>query len=131
MYYSLWIYTLEWKWKLLSCVWLCVTPWITVYGILQARILEWVAVAFYKGSSQPRSSTLQVHSLPAEPPGKPKNTGVSSLSLLQGIFPTQNQTGVSCIAGRFFTQLNYQGILFSNKEDQILAHATTCCCCCC
>ena len=46
---------------------------------------------------------LQVDSLPAEPPGKPKNTGVSSLSLLQGIFPTQNQTGVSCIAGRFFT----------------------------
>ena len=28
-------------------------------------------------------------SLPAEPQGKPKNTGVGSLSLLQGIFPTQ------------------------------------------
>ena len=28
-------------------------------------------------------------SLPSEPPGKPKNTGVGSLSLLQGIFPTQ------------------------------------------
>ena len=27
--------------------------------------------------------------LPAEPPGKPKDTGVGSLSLLQGIFPTQ------------------------------------------
>jgi len=31
-----------------------------------------------------RSPTLQVDSLPSEPPGKPKNTGVSSLSLLQG-----------------------------------------------
>ena len=32
---------------------------------------------------------LQVDSLPSEPQGKPKNTGVGSLSLLQRIFPTQ------------------------------------------
>ena len=38
---------------------------------------------------KPRYLTLQVDSLPAEPPGKPKNTGVGSLSLLPGIFPTQ------------------------------------------
>ena len=52
-----------------------------VHGILQARKLEWVAVPFSKGSSQPRdlpnpgieprSSTLQMDSLPAEPQGKP------------------------------------------------------------
>ena len=29
----------------------------TVYGILQARILEWVAFPFSKGSSQPRDRT--------------------------------------------------------------------------
>ena len=28
-----------------------------VHGILQARILEWVAVLFSKGSSQPRART--------------------------------------------------------------------------
>ena len=50
-----------------------------------------------------RSPTLQVDFLPTESPGKPKNTGVGSLTLLQGIFPTRNRTGVSCIAGRFFT----------------------------
>ena len=38
---------------------------------------------------KPRSSAFQADSLPAELPGKPKNTGVGSLSLLQGIFPTQ------------------------------------------
>ena len=38
---------------------------------------------------KPKSPTLQVHSLPAEPQGKPKNTGVGSLSFLQGIFLTQ------------------------------------------
>ena len=36
-----------------------------------------------------RSQALQADSLPSEPPGKPKNTGVGSLSLLQGIFLTQ------------------------------------------
>ena len=41
-------------------------------------------------SSQPRSPTLQTDSLPAEPPEKPKNTGMGSLSLLQQIFPTQD-----------------------------------------
>ena len=38
---------------------------------------------------EPRSPTLQVDSLPAEPQEKPKNIGVGSLSLLQGIFSTQ------------------------------------------
>ena len=37
----------------------------------------------------PRSPVLQVDSLPAEPQGKPKDTGVGSLSLLQGAFLTQ------------------------------------------
>ena len=64
----------------------------TVYRILQARILEWVAFLFSRGSSQSKDQTqapaLQADSLPAEPQKKPKNTGVGSLSLLQGIFPT-------------------------------------------
>ena len=38
---------------------------------------------------EPGSPALQVDSLPAEPPGKPKNIEIGSLSLLQGIFPTQ------------------------------------------
>ena len=50
------------------------------------------------------SPALQVDSLPSEPPGKPKNTGAGSLSLLQGYPPdSQIETGVSCITGRFFT----------------------------
>ena len=38
---------------------------------------------------KPRFPALQADSLPAEPPGKPKNTGVGSLSLLQRISPAQ------------------------------------------
>ena len=39
--------------------------------------------------NEPWSPELQADSLLAEPPGKPKNTGVGSLSLLQGIFLIQ------------------------------------------
>ena len=42
---------------LASCVQLFVTPWTAVHGILQARILEWVAFLFSRGSSQPRDQT--------------------------------------------------------------------------
>ena len=38
---------------------------------------------------EPTSPALQVDSSPAEPQGKPKNTGVGSLSLLQQTFLTQ------------------------------------------
>ena len=38
---------------------------------------------------EPRSPALQVDSLPSETPGKLKNTGMGSLSLLQGNFLTQ------------------------------------------
>ena len=51
-----------------SCPTLCDPMDYAVRGILQARILEWVAFPFSSGSSQPR-----------------------------------NCTGVSCIAGRSFT----------------------------
>ena len=64
-----------------------------VYGILQARILDWVAIPFSMGSFQPRDWTQVSHiasdSLPAESQGKPKKTGVGNLSLLQGIFLPQ------------------------------------------
>jgi len=52
----------------------------TVHGILQARILDWVAFPFSRDlpnpGIKPRSPSLQVDSLSAEPQGKPKNTGV-------------------------------------------------------
>ena len=45
------------------------------HGILQARILEWVAIPFSRGSSnsriEPRTPAFQADSLLSEPPGKP------------------------------------------------------------
>ena len=40
-----------------SCLTLCDPTDYTVHGILQARILEWVAFPFSRGSSQPRNQT--------------------------------------------------------------------------
>ena len=57
---------------------------------------------------KPRSPALQTDALPSEPPGKPKITGVGSLSLLQGIFPIQvsNQGILNC--RQILYQLSYQ-----------------------
>ena len=52
---------------------------------------------------EPRSAALPSDSIPAEPPGKPKNTEESSLSLLQGIFPPQESNWGLFFAGGFFT----------------------------
>ena len=79
--------------------------------------------------TKPRSPALQEDSLLSKSPGKPKNTGVGSLSLLQGIFLTQelNQGLLQC--RQILYQLSYQGSprykrwhmgkeLASNAEDQ-------------
>ena len=44
----------------------CSLPDSSVHEILQARILEWVAIPFSRGSSQPRSPALQADTLPAQ-----------------------------------------------------------------
>ena len=75
------------------------------------EILEWVAFSFSRGRTQvePRSLALQADSLPAEPPGKPKNTGMGSLSLLQWIFLTQESNQGLLHCGSILDQLSYQG----------------------
>ena len=82
-----------------SCIWLFVTLWKVAH---QAPLsMEFSRQEHWSGlpcpppgdlpnpGIKPRSPTLQADSFLAEPPGKPKNTGVGSLSLLQGNFPTQ------------------------------------------
>ena len=54
----------------------CSLPGSSLHGILQARVLEWVAIAFSRGSSRPRiepeSPEFQADALTSEPPGKPR-----------------------------------------------------------
>ena len=55
----------------------CSPPGSSVHGILQVRILEWVAIPSSKGSSWPRDRTwisCIADEVSIEPPGKPKYT---------------------------------------------------------
>ena len=140
----------------------------SIHGIFQARILEWVAIPFSRGSSRPRDRTqvsriaarrftvcatreASTHSVSAlsltlwfpllirsfvQPSRDPKreseicsvvsdslqphglyspwisqgqNTGVGSLSLLQGIFPTQGPNPGLLHCRRILYQLNHKG----------------------
>ena len=53
----------------------CSPPGSSVHGILQARILEWVAILFSRDLLDPgfelKSPALLADSSPSEPPGKP------------------------------------------------------------
>ena len=82
--------------SLQSCLTLCNPmdynlPGSSVHGILQARILEWVASPFYRGSSQhrkifePRSPTLQADSLPCASPAAKLSCFKSCLTLCNPI----------------------------------------------
>ena len=95
------------------------TPWTVAHqaplslGILQAGILEWVTMPSSRGSFnpgiKPRSPALQVNSSLPELPGKPKNTGVGSLSLPQEIFQTQEWNRGLLHCRWILHQLTYQG----------------------
>ena len=112
---------------------LCPTLWdpmdYTIHGILQARILEWVAFPFSRGCSQPRDRprfpTLQVDSLPTEPQGKLKNAGVGSLSLFQQIFLTEelNQGLLHC--RWILSQQCYQGSLIWKVQVKVTQSCPT------
>ena len=64
-----------------------------------------------KPGIQLRSPILQVSSSPPEPPGKPMNAGVGSLSLLQGVFLTQELNWGLLHCRQILYQLSYKGSL--------------------
>ena len=90
----------------------CSLPGSSVHGILQARILEWAAILFSRGSSQPKDWTQVSHI-----EGR-FFTIWATIYFYHGstwilewvVYPfsrrsswPRNWTGVSCMAGRFFT----------------------------
>ena len=80
----------------------------TVHGILQARILEWVAFPFSRGSSQPRDLT-QVSCIVGwilyqlSHKVSPRLLEWVAYPFSSRFSQTRNRTGVSGIASRFFT----------------------------
>ena len=79
----------------------------SVQGILQARVLEWVAISFSSDlpnpGIKPKSPALQADSLSTEPQEKTKNMEWVAYPFSRESFWHRNWTEVSCIAGGFFT----------------------------
>ena len=67
----------------------CSPPGCSVHGNSPGKNTGVGFHALSKPGIEPRSPALQGDSSLTEPPGKPKNTGVGGLSLLQGNFPPQ------------------------------------------
>ena len=91
-----------------SLVQLFATTWIiTVHGILQATILEWVAFPFSGGSSQFRDRTQVSHIVGGfftswATRGSPRLLEWDAYPFSRGSSRPRNRTRVSCIAGGFF-----------------------------
>ena len=69
----------------------CSLPVSSVHRILQARILEWVAIPFSRGSlpdpdMKPRSPAVAGRSFTIQPPGKPKSQGSGWLFCLHNCY---------------------------------------------
>ena len=89
----------------------------SLHGIFQARILEWVAISFSRGSSLGPHVTKRLL-CPWNFPGK--NTGVGCHFLLQGIFPTEG-SNLSLLCHLHCRQilytLSYWGLTYINTNE--------------
>ena len=101
MFHSLWLETV---------LFIFVNEIKYVKGLAQGLKSESISHSVVSNSLQPHGLLLARFLCPWDSPGK--NTRVSSLSLLQGIFLIQGSNPVSCIAGRFFT-------VWAMKEAQL------------
>ena len=107
----------------------CSPPGSPVHGILQARILEWLAMLSFRGSSQPRYQThvscllhWQTGSLPLTPPGKPSST-------LMAFFPTP-RVAMSLAKTFLFpvsleARISISRSLISKMEKAMAPHSST------
>ena len=88
--------------------------------ILQARILQWVAMLSTRGSSspgiEPRYPTLQVD---LSHPGNPRILEWVAYPFSRGTSWPKNQTGISCIADEFFTSRVTREANIRNSSDKI------------
>ena len=98
--------------SLQSCLTLCDPMDYIVHGILQARILQWIAFPFSRGSSQPRdwtqvrsrSPALQVNSLPAEPQGKTMRSLILGLGQYKERWVTETEAMSESVYKLFYEE---------------------------
>ena len=103
----------------------CSPPGSSVHGILQARILEWIATPHSSGSFQPKDRT-QVSLIAGRfftswTTREVKNTGVGSLSLLQQIILIQESNRGLLHCRQILYQLSYHMV---QRDKYIFVLAT-------
>ena len=109
----------------------------SVHGIFQARILEWVAISYFRGSSQPRDQTLfscvsyiAGGFFTTEPLGKPLNPwNASKRIFMQTCILSLSLIPVGPVFPVVFGQINYvfYGFVFwifiSGPDEIVHSHA--------
>ena len=118
-----------------SCLTFCEHMGYTVHGILQASILEWIAFPFSRGSSPPTQGSDPglpycrwiLYQLSHQ--GSPRILEWAPYPFSSRSSRPRNWTGVSCIAGRFFTSwatrevpINLQARTFSGIIQNVPIH---------
>ena len=113
VYHLCWFFTSYrhcWRFKVKvtqSCPTLCNSSDYTVHGILQTRILEWVAIPFFSGSSQPSDWThvpcTAGRCFTSWATRKPRTLEWVAYRFSSGSSWPRHRTGICCIAGGFFT----------------------------
>ena len=99
----------NWKWKSLSCVRLCdLMDYNTVLGILQATILEYGSLSLLQGifptqGLNPGIPHCRWILYQLSHKGSPRKLDWVAYPFSKGSSWPKNWTGVSCTAGRFFT----------------------------
>ena len=96
------------KCRSLNCVWLFATP-VTIESMEFSRPEYWSGLPFPSPGDlpnsglEPRSPALQVDSSPTGPKGSPRILEWVAYTISSGSSQPRNRTGVSWIAGGFFT----------------------------
>ena len=82
----------------------CSQPGTSVHGILQERVLEWVAISFSRGSSRPRDRTwvscIAGRFFVSEPPGEPRTDIVNTNSVF--LYTVTNRWGNNVNSERLY-----------------------------
>ena len=108
----------------------CSLPNSSVHGISQARVLKWVAIFFFRGSSWPRDWTyiswLADRFFTTEPPGKPIIFGIVVVQSLSHVGLSATPRSVACQASLSFTvswsllkSMSIESVMLSNISSSV------------
>ena len=114
------------KWKSLSHVWLCATPWTVVHRILQASFSLIQGIFPTQGSNSGLPHYREIlYQLSHK--RSPRILACVAYPFSSGSSQPRNQTGVSCTAGRFFTNwaLGKAPKSLQYRYSQAVSHSST------